>query len=315
MESTSRFLIVFVDILVPLLLGRYLRRWGVAREWVRLLIRLNVVGVLSGLSLISFWSLHASAELLWFPVSILPICFLPLPLFYLVEKRRFSDPRDQGSYLIAMLLGNIGTLAGLCSYVLYGETGFAYIQLIAVPQILVIVLFCFPLAQRYYDLWASGGASVHRKASLREMLLTWNQLPAACVLAGLALSAMDVPRPDAVGTLFNVLIHASAWMGMLPVGYDLDLAGVRKYAWKLWPIFPVKFLYLPVCIGLLTRCITDDPAIFWCAVLAAAAPTAIFAVAATQLYRLNVDLAESSFLTTTLVFLFVVYPVIYWLAT
>lgn len=45
---------------------------------------------------------------------------------------------------------------------------------------------------------------------------------------------------------------------------------------------------------------------------AAAAPTAIFAVASSQLYGLNVNLAESSFLTTTLAFLFVLYPVIYW---
>lgn len=146
MEDWSRFLIVFADILVPLFLGKTLRAQGIAREWMRFLIRVNVVGALSGLSLISFWSLRVSAELLWLPLSILPICFFPIPLFYLLEKRRFSDPRDQGSYFLAMILGNIGTLAGLCAYTLFGETGFAYIQLIAVPQVLVIVLFCFPAA-------------------------------------------------------------------------------------------------------------------------------------------------------------------------
>lgn len=314
MEEYLRFFMVFADILIPMCIGRLLRRWGLAREWVRLLIRINVVGAISILSVISFWSLHATAELLWLPISILPICFLSVPVFYLLDKHRFTDPRDQGSYLIVMMLGNIGTLAGLCAYVLYGEIGFAYTQLIAVPQILVIVLFCFPAAQRYHDLWANGEQSVKHKTRLRDLLLTWNQLPAVGVLVGLPLSELSVPRPEAISTAFTFLIHASAWMGMIPVGYDLNFSGVRAYAWKLWPIFPVKFLYLPLCLAAMTLCFTDNPMLLWCVVLSAAAPTAIFAVAATQLYGLNVDIAESSFITSTLAFLFVVYPFIYYLA-
>lgn len=76
----------------------------------------------------------------------------------------------------------------------------------------------------------------------------------------------------------------------------------------------MKFLYLPLCLAAMTLCFTDNPMLLWCVVLSAAAPTAIFAVAATQLYGLNVDIAESSFITSTLAFLFVVYPFIYYLA-
>ena len=131
----SRFFVVFADILLPLALGMALRRWGLSKDILRLIIKANVVGVASFLSLVSFWSVHVTRELLWLPVSILPICFLPVLIFYLFQKNRFTNPLDQGSYLISMMLGNIGTLAGLCAYVLYGEVGFAYVQLIAVPQI------------------------------------------------------------------------------------------------------------------------------------------------------------------------------------
>ena len=153
----SRFFVVFADILLPLALGMALRRWGLSRDILRLIIKANVVGVASFLSLVSFWSVHVTRELLWLPVSILPICFLPVLIFYLFQKNRFTNPLDQGSYLISMMLGNIGTLAGLCAYVLYGEIGFAYVQLIAVPQILVIVLFCFPMAQRFYEMGSAQG--------------------------------------------------------------------------------------------------------------------------------------------------------------
>lgn len=306
----SRFFIVFADILLPLLLGMVLRRWGLSREILRMVIKANVVCVATFLSLVSFWTVHVTRELLWLPISILPICFIPVLLFYGFQKNRFTNPLDQGSYMISMMLGNIGTLAGLCAYVLFGEKGFAYVQLIAVPQILVIVLYCFPMAQRFYEIGTGSGEK--GKPNFLRLLLTPNQLPALGVAAGLLLSGLHVERPEAVGTLFTVLIHVSAWMGMMPVGYDLRLGSVGTYALKLWPIFLVKFILLPAILYGLTILFVKDPVMITCVVLSAGAPTAIFAVAASQLYGLNVDMAESSFVTTTLAFLFVLYPLVYW---
>lgn len=100
-------------------------------------------------------------------------------------------------------------------------------------------------------------------------------------------------------------------MGMMPVGYDLHLSSVGTWAFRLWPIFPVKFIFLPAVLYGLTRLFVSDPAMITCVILSAGAPTAIFAVAASQLYGLNVDMAESSFVTTTLVFLFILYPLVY----
>lgn len=314
MEGSSRFLIVFIDILIPLILGMYLRKWGLSRDILHLVIKANVVGVASFLSIVSFWSVHVTADLLWLPISTIPICFIPVAIFYAFEKKRFKDPREQGSYMISMMLGNIGTLAGLCAFVLYGEKGFAYVQLVAIPQILIIVLFSFPMGQYYYDKWAHKGESRKMEIHLAKMLFTWNQLPAVGVVIGLALSGMNVEKPASITFLFDGLIHISAWMGMIPVGYDLNLGSARTYAWKLWAIFPVKFILLPAALYAMTICVVDDPAILVCVILSAAAPTAIFAVATAQLYDLNVDIAESSFITTTLAFLFFIYPVVYWWA-
>ena len=178
------------------------------------------------------------------------------------------------------------------------------------PQILVIVLFCFPMAQRFYEMGSAQGKRGERTQFIK-LLLTPNQLPALGVAAGLLLSGCQVERPEAVGTLFTLLIHVSAWMGMMPVGYDLHLSSVGTWAFRLWPIFPVKFIFLPAVLYGLTLLFVSDPAMITCVILSAGAPTAIFAVAASQLYGLNVDMAESSFVTTTLVFLFILYPLVY----
>ena len=315
MDDFSRFAIVFIDTLLPMAFGMLLKRWGLAREYLRLMIQINVVGVLFLLSITSFWSVHITAELLWLPISIIPISLIPACIFYLIGRKRFQDPREQGSYLISMMLGNIGTVSGLAAFVLYGEKGFAYVQMIAIPQILPIVLFAFPMGAYYYSKWENKGKGAGQKFQIWKMLFTWNQLPVVGVFIGLALSGMEISRPASLTFLFDCLIHLNAWFGMVPVGYDLDLRGARTYAGKLWTIFPIKFIILPLCLYGMTRLFVSDPAIIVCVVLSAAAPTAIFSVATAQLYRLNVDLAESSFLTTTLAFLFIVYPVLYWWAS
>ncbi len=310
MDDFSRFLIVFADTLLPMACGMLLKRWGLSREMIRLIIRINVVGVLFFLSIVSFWSVDITAQLLWLPISIVPMCTIPILIFYLLEKRRFTDPRDQGSYLISMMLGNIGTASGLAAFVLYGEIGFAYVQLIAIPQILPIVLLAFPLGQYYHHKWAKSEKD--EPIRIWKLLFTVNQLPILGVFIGFALSGAHVEKPSSLLFFFDILIHLNAWFGMVPVGYDLDLRCVKNYAGKLWAIFPVKFLILPLCLYGLTILFVSDPVMVNCVILSAAAPTAIFSVATAQLYGLNVDLAESSFVTTTLAFLFVLYPAMYY---
>ncbi len=311
MDEISRFLIVFMDTLLPLAAGVWLRRLGMDRSWLRLMIRVNVAAVLTALSVVSFWSVQVSAQMLWLPLSIFPICLIPMAVGFVWDQHRFSDPREQGSYIVSMMLGNIGTVSGLAAFSLYGAVGFAYIQLVAVPQILPIALVAFPLGQYYYDRWKHDGASSGQKVSLWKMLVTVNQLPVLGLFAGLLLGASGMEKPAALSPLFTALIHLNAWLGMIPVGYDLSLNGMKRYALRLWPIFPVKFLLLPLALYGMSLCFLSDRAMLVSVVLAAAAPTAIFSVATAQLYRLNVDLAESSFFTTTLFFLFVEYPLLY----
>ena len=71
-----------------MVLGMWLRRWGLSKAILRLVIKANVVVVATFLSTVSFWSVKITPELLWLPISTIPICFLPVAIFYLFEKRR-----------------------------------------------------------------------------------------------------------------------------------------------------------------------------------------------------------------------------------
>lgn len=310
MGDHSRFLIAFIDIILPMILGMWLRRRGLAPAFIRSFNRVNVVGVTTALSVLSFWSIHLTPLLLWLPLSIFPICFIPCAWFFLFERRRFSDPRETGSYLICMMMGNIGTVSALCGYVLFGEKGFAYVQMIAVPQIIVFVLFAFPAAQYYRALWDGGDQKP--LFQVKDMLLTWNQLPVAGVAAGMLLSGFDVPRPDEAKWAFSALIHIGAWMGMISVGYGINLRRAMAYAGRMTRLAAVRFFLAPVFLWGMTRLMTDDQEILVSILLAASAPTAVFSVMAAQLYKVSVDLAEAAFLTSTIAYLFLIYPALYW---
>lgn len=315
MDNNYRFLIVFIDVLIPFFIGMWLKKNGFSHEWMRCIIRLNVVAVTTVLSVISFWELKITPELLWLPVSVIFICFIPAVFVFLFDRHRFSDPREQGSYLIVQMMGNIGTLGGLCAYVLYGEQGFAYMQMIGMPQVIVIVLFCFPAAQYYYDMWKYGNADRKRGFNLFQALFTWNQLPVVGIAAGILLAEGEVPKPAAVSLLFSALIHVNAWLGTIPVGYGINIGGTKKYYRHIWKTVPIKFILLPAVLWGMTRLITDDQMILSCVVLSAGVPAALCSVVAAQLYRLNVDLTEAGFLLTTGIFLFLIYPLFWWYVT
>ena len=113
MEGSYRFFIVFIDILIPFCLGLWLRKKQVSQEMIRSIIRINVVPVTTALSLISFWMVPLTPVLLWLPFSVAFMCFIPAGVFFLFDRNRFPDPREQGRYLAPLMMGNFGTLAGM----------------------------------------------------------------------------------------------------------------------------------------------------------------------------------------------------------
>ena len=91
----ERILLVFTDILLPLAVGYLLKIHNLmpqkACDW---LIRFNVVVMVTVLTLMSFWVLPLSAQLLWLRFVIVPV------LFYLLFKLLFTDQVLLGSLLL-----------------------------------------------------------------------------------------------------------------------------------------------------------------------------------------------------------------------
>ena len=73
----------------------------------------------------------------------------------------------------------------------------------------------------------------------------------------------------------------------------------------------IKFIAAPLTIYLLSHLVIENRDMLGALLVLAAMPSAINAVVTSRLYHLNVDLDVAAFIVTTLIFLFVVYPLLF----
>lgn len=186
------------------------------------------------------------------------------------------------------MLSNIGTMAGLAAYFLFGEMSFAYTQLFATPQNVLMVVFAFPLAQYYRDRYLQQQSGARFHVDFRKMFLTPKQLGFVGMLVGLGLHWAGVTRPVVLAEAFPYLIHVRAWIALVPVGYKLNFVQASKYYRGILSMLPLKFV-----------------------LVSAAAPSAINTVVTSTLFQLDVDLSVAAFLLTTGTYILVVVPLFY----
>lgn len=171
----TRLGLVFVDIVLPLLTGYLLKTHNIiSQKTCSRLILFNVVVLYTFINFISFWGLELSASLLWLPIASIFLTIIPGIISYLFFAGAFKDELDRGAYIISSMLSNIGTLSGLSAFILFGEPGFAYVQLVAAPQNCLMVAICFPLARYFVARHDAQLAGTRLHLSVREMFFTVN---------------------------------------------------------------------------------------------------------------------------------------------
>ena len=311
MEDYTRLIFVLTDLVAPLVIGYILHQKGIINEkLIDRLVQINIIGLATFLSLLSFWVMPLSPALLILPFF--GILYVLVPgIFGLLFSRRFHSPLDRGAYTMSAMLGNLGTLGGVCAFILFSETGFAYTQIIVTFQNMLLVILCFPLAHYFEMKQVSKSSGLHIHFSFKEMFLTKNQLALVGMFAGLVLDIGGIPRPAVFADVFQVFVHAGAWIAMLPVGCLIDFSRARHFYKSVLSLIPLRFLLTPAVIYLLAWVFFDDPVLLTSMLVLATAPTAINAVLTCRIYKLNVDMAVASFLSTTAIYLAAIFPLIF----
>ncbi|MEG6584340.1 AEC family transporter [Dendrosporobacter sp. 1207_IL3150] len=310
MDIKHKLIYFAIDLILPIAIGylcKYQKRLG--ENFFNKLILNNILVVYPALSMLSFWVLPLKADLVWLPVLGLAMGVIPGVIAYFIAERKYNSDLDRGSYVMSAILSNLGTIGGLCVFLLYGETGYAYQQLVVLFQYILMFMFCYPLAQYYYQKSQKG--KVENKISVKAVLFSRNQLAVVGIMCGVALQAANVERPELLGMIFNPLVHFGAWTALIPVGYSVDFGKLREQYRSIIDLIPLKFIVTPVITYSLARLVISDPIMLNSILVLSCTPTAVNAVITSRIYGLNLHISVAAFILTTLIFLMVIYPILF----
>lgn len=309
---TSKILISSLDLLLPIAIGYLLKRQSYLRDgFFNKMILNNVLVVYPLLSFLCFWVLPLSRELIWLPVMGVLMGLVPGAIATWRSKQKYTSPLDQGGYVMSAILSNLGTIGGLCVFLLYGETGYAYQQLVVLSQYILMFMFCYPLAQRYYE--QSQNNVRQHSVSLRSILFSRNQLAVVGILLGVVLQLADIERPAYLSGVSSFLVHLGAWTALIPVGYSMDFARIRSHYRELLDLAVIKFAISPLVLYGIALLLIDNEIMRYALVILSFTPTAVNAVITARIYQLNLHLTMAAFISTTLLFLILIYPALFFL--
>lgn len=307
MDIKIKLLYIGIDLILPLVLGYVCRKTlCLSEKACNVMILVNILIFSTILSVLSFWVLPLKLELIWLPLFGILLSVIPGIAAYF-SSRKYQNGLEKGSYLASAMLSNIGTLGGLCAFILFGESGFAYSQVLSLFQGLVLFLFCFPMAQYYRQISINDG-NKRQKIRFISLFFSRNQIPVLGLLLGIYLYTSGIPRPLIFGEIFTPLIHISAWTALIPVGYSIQFSEIKKYYHSIIDLLPIKFIITPIMSYLTALLFFSDPIVLDSILLLALMPTGINAVVTARLYNLNIPLSGAAFLVTTAIFLVVIYP-------
>ena len=309
MDITAKLSTIFVDMILPLLVG-YALRWAPWNSTVffNRMITVGIVFLFPFLTLFSIWGLVPVFDLVWLPVFGFLLHVLPGGICLLRGRRKYCDSLDYGSYAISGFLSNRVTLGALTAYVLYGETGYAYAQMVVLFDNLLTFGFAYPLAQYYRNLHELSGKL---QFDLKRILFNRNQLPLFGMVIGALLNWQGIHRPESFLPAFGLAVHFAAWTFLLPVGYSMDFGEVRNYLQDAAEISLVKCILTPVLTVAAASFLIHESVALKTLVLLSAAPTAVNAVIVMKLFGLNLHLAVAAFVLSTAVYLLAVFPLFF----
>jgi len=300
---------VFLACIVAASVGGYaLRRLGWAkREWAPRLMSAAIIGCDAPIALLAVWYLAIRADVWKVPVAGAIVAVATSLAGLEIGRRLRLPPQDRAVFGLQGGMGNVGyTLGGALAFALWGIQGLALEQMFCVMWPFYAFLFCFPIARHYGEEAAGANLkprpSVWRYAAgiLARSLTDLRSLPLYMVTLGLVLNVQDVAPPEAIRRwrIIDGLMVLGIFLQFGGVGLTVEARRLPAFWKPAIGTAALKFLLSPaLMLGAALLLGLSGVPLYVCLLLAAM-PTALYSVLMANLFGLNKDLANATFILT-----------------
>ena len=318
--GANRFALFMGCIVLAIIVGYVARRLGLLKSaWAGRIMSSAIIGCDAPIAIVAIWHLDLKPGVGLVPLAggIVGIvtCLIGLAVARMMRMR----PADAAVFGLQSGMGNVGyTLGGCICFAVWGIQGLALEQMFCLMWPFFAFLFCFPIARLYGEAAAGGGEKLPLAAyavrTLWRSLTDLRSLPLYTATAGLLLNLATVTPPAAIteSHIIDVLMVAGIFMQFGSVGMTLRARRIPDFWRPALGSGAIKFLVSPLLmLGLAMVLGLSGDALAVCVILAAM-PTALYSVLMANLFGLNKDLANTTFILTHAIALTVIAAIAGW---
>ncbi|ADU31915.1 AEC family transporter [Evansella cellulosilytica] len=216
-----------------------------------------------------------------------------------------------GSMFTSGMFTNLGSFGALFCYVFLGEASLAFVALFRLFEDVLYYTVGFPVAQSYGE----KKKEVKEKSAFMKIITNpFIVVTFVAILLGTILNLSPWDRPEFFATLNGILVPLFTILLVVPTGFSLMLNKTRGYLKEGFTITAIKYGIVPLIViplGLIVGLHTIYDGIpFKVLVILAFMPPGFSSLVPPQLFKLDVNLANSSWLINT-VLLVITLPILY----
>jgi len=315
-EARNSLLFVLLFVLLPLVAGYLARRQGwLEARWSRPILGINIAAGATTLVFLVIWGKEIDRSLVKLPLVGLLLAAVMLLVGGLLSMFVLAARRARASFAFTSSLSNMGySMGGIVTYAMLAKEGYGTSIIYLMFWSPYVFGLCFPLAR------ALGRDRL--SFQMRDFLSIFRDprsLPLVGLAVGLALNFSGVPWPKFVDqqhqlgpltlpSLISIIVSTAAATAMFAVGLSLYLGKLRRHLRASAVMCALKFLVSPAIALALMACLDVRGLNRQVVFILSCCPVAVYSVVISNLFDLDLHLANSLWVVTTVVFLFCVVP-------
>lgn len=210
--------------------------------------------------------------------------------------------KKSGSMFTCGSFTNITSIGGVICYLFLGEKGYALFSLYKMFEVITYFAIGFPIAKSF-------SSNVTKKENIITLLKKifmdiFVVVAIASMVIGISLNLSGIERPEFYKIINAIFIPLGTVILLISIGLGMKFEKVRNYTSECLAISVIKFILVPLIVSttafLLGYGKIEEGLPLKIVIILSSMPVAFTALIPPSIYDLDLDLANSCWLVTTL---------------